>query len=259
MGTADLIHLKDKIAIVTGASRGLGQSFAIALAEAGAHLVVTCRHGSDLQETAAEIKKFGREVLELESDIGNEKDVIEMVEVTVRKFGKIDILVNNAAAMRIDKAPEDTTLDEWRSVIDPNITGVFLCSKEAAKVMKEQNKGKIINLSSAAGFDVLKYFHGGSYDVSKAAVIMLTKTLATEWAPYNINVIALAPGYYNTEPNKRFLNKEPDLYKKVLDMIPLGKLGDIDELGALMVVLASDISNYMTGNTIVIDGGYTCW
>jgi gluconate 5-dehydrogenase len=259
MSVHDLINLKDKIAIVTGASRGLGSAFAVALAEAGAHVVITSRHGAELKDTAGKIKNAGREVLELESDISKEDNIIEMVDKTVGKFGTVDILVNNAASMRIDKAPEDTTIDEWKSVIDPNITGVFLCSREAAKIMKKQKKGKIINISSAAAYDVLKYFHGGSYEVTKTAIIMMTKVLATEWAPYDINVNAIAPGYYNTVPNQKFLKKEPDLYDKVLDMIPLRKLGTIEELAGLLVVMASDISNYMTGTTVTIDGGYTCW
>jgi gluconate 5-dehydrogenase len=254
-----MIDLRDKVAIVTGASRGLGQAFAAALAEAGAHLVITSRHGSELGKTAELVKGHGREVLELESDIGKERHVVEMVDAAVKSFGRIDILVNNAASMRIDKPPEKTSLEEWKSVVDPNITGLFLCSREAARVMIGQKAGKIINIGSVAGYDVLKYFHGGSYEVSKAAVVMLTKVLATEWAPYNINVNAVAPGYYNTLPNQRFLKKEPGLYDRVLDMIPLKKLGNIDELAGLVVVLASDISNFMTGTTILIDGGYACW
>ena len=259
MGLSDMINLQDKVAIVTGASRGLGQAFAAALAEAGAHLVISCRHGSDLKETAGLVRSHKREVLELESDIAHEEQVAEMVDKTVEKFGRIDILVNNAASMRIDKPPEQTTLEEWKSVVDPNITGTFLCSREVAKVMIGQKAGKIINLSSVAAYDVLKYFHGGSYEVTKTAVVMLTKVLATEWAPYNINVNAIAPGYYNTLPNQRFLKKEPGLYDKVLDMIPLKKLGNIEELAGLVVVLASDIANFMTGSTIIIDGGYACW
>lgn len=259
MGLSDMINLQDKVAIVTGASRGLGQAFAAALAEAGAHLVISCRHGSDLDETAGLVRGHKREVLELESDIAHEEQVAEMVDKTVEKFGRIDILVNNAASMRIDKPPEQTTLEEWKSVVDPNITGTFLCSREVAKVMIGQKAGKIINLSSVAAYDVLKYFHGGSYEVTKTAVVMLTKVLATEWAPYNINVNAIAPGYYNTLPNQRFLKKEPGLYDKVLDMIPLKKLGNIEELAGLVVVLASDIANFMTGSTIIIDGGYACW
>jgi NAD(P)-dependent dehydrogenase (short-subunit alcohol dehydrogenase family) len=259
MGIRDLINLQDRVAIVTGASRGLGQAFATALAEAGAHLVITCRHGSELRETSQRISSMGREVLELQSDVNEEEQVIDMVAEARKKFGRIDILVNNAASMRTDKPPEETSLEEWKSVIEPNINGLFLCSREVAKVMIPQKRGKIINLSSVAGYDVLKYFHGGSYEVSKAAVIMITKTLATEWAVHNINVNAIAPGYYNTIPNQRFLKKEPGLYDRVLDLIPLKRLGDIEELAGLVVVLASDISNFMTGTTIVIDGGYTCW
>jgi gluconate 5-dehydrogenase len=125
--------------------------------------------------------------------------------------------------------------------------------------MKKQQSGKIINLSSKSGFTVGRYFHGGSYDVSKAAIAMLTKALAVEWAPYHINVNAVAPGYYDTKPNREFFVDNPELYKKVIDLVPLKRLGDIRELSGLVVCLASDISNFMTGTTILIDGGYNIW
>ena len=259
MSLDKLVSVKDKVAIVTGASKGLGREFAIALAKAGAHVVITCRHKADLEETADKIRNLDLKVLTIESDITDEVQVQHMVDFTVGKFGRIDILVNNAGTERINKPPEETSLEEWNFVIHTNVTGPFLCSKAAAPVMKKQKKGKIINLSSKSGFTVGRYFHGGSYDVSKSAVAMLTKVLAVEWAPYNINVIGIAPGYYGTEPNRKFFIDKPDLYNKVIDLIPLGRLGNITELSGLVVCLASDITNYMTGTTILIDGGYNIW
>lgn len=259
MNILDFFNLDGKTAVVTGASRGLGSAFATALAEAGASIVITCRHGSDLRKTADAVRELGRDVLEIESDITDEVQVKEMVERTVEKFGTIDILVNNAATERINKAPDETTLEEWQFVINTNVTGIFLCSRETVKVMKKQKRGKIINLSSISGSIINRYFHGGSYDVSKSAVSALTKAMAVEYAPYNININAIAPGYYGTVPNRKWFDRNPQIYKDVLDMVPLGRLGNIRELSGLVVCLSSDITNYMTGTTITIDGGYTIW
>jgi NAD(P)-dependent dehydrogenase (short-subunit alcohol dehydrogenase family) len=195
MDLAEWVSLKDKVAVVTGASKGLGREFALNLSKAGAHVVITCRHEADLEETAYKIKA-------------------------------LDILINNAGIERINKSPEETSLEEWNLVINTNVTGPFLCSKAAAPVMKKQHKGKIINLSSKSGFT---------------------------------DVIGVAPGYYETEPNRKFFINKPDLHKKVIDLIPFRRLGDITELSGLVVCLASDISNYMTGTTILIDGGYNLW
>lgn len=259
MSIHELINLTGKVALVTGASRGLGSAFAQALAEAGADLAITSRHKDELSDTARAVRGTGRKVLELEADITNPDRVQQMVRSTVARFGKLDILVNNAGAMRINKPPEETTPEEWRFVIDTNINGTFYCCREAAVQMKKQQSGKIINLSSKSGFTIGRHFHGGSYDVSKAGIAMLTKALAVEWAPYNINVNAVAPGYYDTKPNREFFVDNPELYKKVIDLVPLKRLGDIRELSGLVVCLASDISNYMTGTTILIDGGYNIW
>jgi NAD(P)-dependent dehydrogenase (short-subunit alcohol dehydrogenase family) len=185
--------------------------------------------------------------------------VRKLVAETVAWRGRIDVLVNSAAAMRINKPPEATSLAEWRSVIDTNVTGTFLCCREAGSVMISQRSGKIINIASISGHVVNKYFHGGAYEVSKAAVMMLTKTLATEWAHFNISVNAIAPGYYDTQPNRDFFEGKPELYARVLDMIPQRRLGNLEELSELVLVLASDTANYMTGTTITIDGGYTLW
>jgi gluconate 5-dehydrogenase len=256
---ADLFSLRGRVALVTGASRGLGQAFAGALAEAGADLVIVSRHLGELGETAGAVRANGREVLSLEADIRQEEAVREMVTRTVERFGRLDVLVNNAGTERQNLPPEQTSLESWKEVLDINLNGQFLCAREAGRVMIPRRAGKIINLASMSGMVINRYFHGGSYDVSKAAVVGLTKALAAEWAPYNLNVIALAPGYYGTAPNLRWFQGNPEIHRQVLDLIPLGRLGDLRELAALLVVLASDVSNYMTGSTVVIDGGYTLW
>jgi len=256
---ADLFSLRGRVALVTGASRGLGQAFAGALAEAGADLVIVSRHLGELGETAGAVRAHGREVLSLEADIRQEEAVREMVTRTVERFGRLDVLVNNAGTERQNLPPEQTSLESWKEVLDINLNGQFLCAREVGKVMIPRRAGKIINLASMSGMVINRYFHGGSYDVSKAAVVGLTKALAAEWAPYNLNVIALAPGYYGTAPNLRWFQGNPEIHRQVLDLIPLGRLGDLRELAALLVVLASEVSNYMTGSTVVIDGGYTLW
>jgi NAD(P)-dependent dehydrogenase (short-subunit alcohol dehydrogenase family) len=256
---AELLSLEGRVALVTGASRGLGQAFAGALAEAGADLVLACRHLPELAGTEAQVRAHGRQALALEADIRREEAVRALVGRAVERFGRIDVLVNNAGTERQNLPPEQTSLESWKEVLDVNLNGQFLCAREVGKVMIPRRAGKIINLASISGQIVNRYFHGGSYDVSKAAVVGLTKALAAEWAPYNINVIALAPGYYGTAPNLRWFQSNPEIHRQVLSMIPLGRLGNLRELAALVAVLASDLSNYMTGSTVLIDGGYTLW
>jgi 2-deoxy-D-gluconate 3-dehydrogenase len=259
VGLSKLLSLEGRVALVTGASRGLGQAFAVALADAGADVVIASRHPAELSETAGRIRAAGREALEVEADVTLEKQVAGMVARSVDRFGRIDILVNNAGTERRNVSPEETSLESWKQVIDTNVTGCFLCAREVGKVMIARGKGKIINLASLSGMIINRYFHGGSYDVSKSAVVGLTKALAAEWAAHGINVIALAPGYYGTAPNLRWFESNPEMHRKVLDLIPLGRLGSIEELAALVAVLASDVSNYRTGCTVMVDGGYTVW
>jgi NAD(P)-dependent dehydrogenase (short-subunit alcohol dehydrogenase family) len=247
-----------KTVIVTGGGTGIGLAVARRFHQEGASVVICGRREAVLREAAREIGGSDR-VLGVTADIGNEENVKRLVAEAVAWRGRIDVLINNAGAMRIDKPPEFTTTAEWRSVIDTNITGTFLCCREAGKMMIAQRAGKIVNVASISGRVVNRYFHGGSYEVSKAAMIMLTKTLATEWAQHNICVNAIAPGYYDTQPNRDFFAREPDLYEQVLDLIPQRRLGNLDELAELVLLLSSDAANYMTGTAITIDGGYTLW
>ena len=248
-----------KTVIVTGAGTGIGFSVARRFWLEGANVVMSGRREQVLREAASQIAADAERLLVVPADIASEADVVNLVAEAVRWTSRVDVLINNAAAMRINKPPEETTVDEWRSVMDTNVTGAWLCCREAGKVMIGQQSGKIVNIASISGYVVNKYFHGGAYEVSKAALMMLTKTLATEWAPHNISVNAIAPGYYDTQPNRDFFAQEADLYQRVLDLIPQRRLGNLDELADLVLVLASDTANYMTGSTITIDGGYTLW
>lgn len=255
----ELIDLTDKVAIVTGSSKGLGKAFAESLADAGADLVVNSRHAEELEEVTGTIQSLGRKVLPITGDVSKESDVKDLVQKTVDEFGKIDILINNAATGRVDIPPEENTLDEWNFVMNTNVNSIFMMCKEVGKIMIKQKKGKIINIGSICGSIVFDINHGGSYDVSKSAVAGLTKVLASEWARHNITVNAIAPGPYNTPANYEYFSKNKEFYDKMIAKIPLGTLGNLDEIGGMAVFLASDICNYMTGSTIVMDGGLTVW
>ena len=248
-----------KVVLITGGATGIGRALAERFHREGAGLVLCGRRVEVLEEARREIDPAGERLLCLKADIGREKDVVRLMEAALAWKGRIDVLVNNAAAMRCNKAPEDTSLAEWREVIDTNVTGTFLCCREAGKAMIRQNGGRIINIASMSGMIVNRYFHAGSYDVSKAAVIMLTKTLATEWAGHNIGVLAVAPGYYDTEANRAFFRQKPELEQMVRELIPMGRLGNLEELADLILTLTGPAANYMTGSTLLIDGGYTLW
>jgi gluconate 5-dehydrogenase len=252
-------RLENRTAVITGGGTGIGLEIARRFSMEGAAVVICGRTEAKLREAASLISARSDGVRCVIADIGKEEDVANLMQEAVRWKGRLDILVNNAAAMRVNKPPEETTLSEWKSVIDPNINGTFLCSREAGKIMMGQKYGRIINISSLSAFIVNKYFHGGSYEVSKAALNMLTKVFAVEWAPHNITVNAIAPGYYDTQPNRDFFAVEKGLSEKVLDMIPVRKLGSLEELGNLALLLASDMATYMTGSIIQIDGGYSLW
>jgi len=252
-------QLDNQTAIITGAGTGIGLCVAKRFFAEGAFVALCGRREDVVRQAAAEVDPTGQRVLAVATDVNNEEQVQNLVAKTVERTGRVDILLNNAAAMRCNKPPEETSLEEWKFVIDTNVTGTFLCSREAGKVMIRQNSGRIVNIASMSGAVSNKYLHGGSYEVSKAAVMMLTKAFASEWAQYNIKVNAVAPGYYETEPNRNFFLNDPALYAKILDLIPARKLGDLEELARLILFLSSPELDYMTGSTITIDGGYTIW
>jgi gluconate 5-dehydrogenase len=252
-------QLEKQTAIITGGGTGIGFAVARRFHAEGASVVLCGRREEVIKEAAKDISPQGERVMAVRADVTCEEEVQSLVQKTMDWTGRIDILINNAASNRINKPPEETTLEEFRSVIDTNVVGVFLCSREVGRVMIKQGHGRIVNLSSMSGSIVNKFFHGGSYEISKAAVNMLTKTFATEWAPHNIRVNAVAPGYYDTEPNRKFFIQNQELYQKIIDLIPVRSLGNMDELCKLILYLASPGVDYLTGTTVTIDGGYTAW
>lgn len=256
----NLFDLHGQVAIVTGASKGLGESFAHALAASGADLFLMARRPEGLIRVAEEIRaQHGVRCEWCTADIGAQEEIRRAVDTCMERYGRIDILVNNAAAMRNNKPPQDTTPEEFDAVMHPNVIGTFMMAQEAGAVMRRQKSGRIVNISSMSALIVNRGVYGGSYEVSKAAVSMLTKTLAVEWAQDGISVNAICPGYYGTQPNREFFAADPTFEQKVIDMIPMHRLGELEELWGALLLLCSPAASYMQGVILPVDGGYTLW
>lgn len=252
-------NLAGRVAVVTGASKGLGRAFAKALAEAGASVFGIARCREELISLKEELEQKKQIFDYFIADLTDENCVCSAVYKCIDIFGRVDILVNNAGSGRVNIPFEDISLEQWRKTMDNNLTSAFLCCKHFGREMIRQKSGKIVNLSSMSGMIANKGVHCGPYEVSKLGMVALTKSLASEWAKHHINVNALAPGYIATERNSRFFEMNTDFTKLALDMIPAGRLPAPDELGGTIVYLCSDASNYMNGAVLLVDGGYTVW
>jgi NAD(P)-dependent dehydrogenase (short-subunit alcohol dehydrogenase family) len=252
MSIMEKFSLSGKVAIVTGGSKGLGRSMAIGLAQAGARVAVASRTKNLIEETAAEIIRSGGDAIAIPTDVTSEEDIEKMAAVAFEKFGKIDILVNNAG-MGGSKISVTLTTDEWDCMMNTNARSIFLASRAVGKIMIRQEYGKVINISSVLGKGALP--NSLHYGASKAAIISMTKTLALEWARFNINVNGIAPGWFLTEMTREQQVGENQEF--LLKKIPFRRFGAPDEIVGLTVFLASQASDYMTGQTIFIDGGYS--
>ena len=247
----ELFSLKDRVAIVTGGGQGLGKSMAIGLAQAGANIVIAARRIESAMETKKEIEAIGVKCTVIKGDMRVEEDVKNMVAKVMEEYGKIDILFNNAGTWRGDDA-EKVTTEDWKEVIDVNLTGPFIVSREVGKVMLAQKKGSIVNIASMSGMIVNTPQNQCAYNASKGGLIMLTKSMATEWADRGVRVNAICPGYMRTEMSEdRYQRKDPAI-ERWFSMTPMGRSG-------VAVYLASDASSYTTGSTYLVDGGYTAW
>ncbi len=253
MHVKDLFSLAGKTAIVTGGGRGLGEQIAIGFAEAGANVVVCSRKLAACEEVSQKLKEHGVNSMALKCDITNPQDVKNVVNQTMEKFGSIDILVNNSGASWGAPA-EEMPLEAWQKVINVNVTGTFLMSQTAGKVMLEQGSGKIINIASVAGLKGSnpKYMNAIGYNSSKGAVITFTKDLAAKWGPRGIYVNAIAPGFFPTKMSKVLLEQGGN---GILEGTPLRKFGSDTDLKGVAVFLAAPASDYITGDVIVVDGG----
>jgi len=245
--------LTGKVAIVTGAGRGMGYHIALALARYGADLVVCSRTVSELEKVGAEIETLGRRVLIQKMDVTRQPEVRAMVDATVKTFGRIDVLVNNAG-LNIPQWAEDVTEEAWDRVFDINLKGTFFCAQAVGKVMIEQKKGKIINISSQSGSVGL--IMRSAYCASKGGLNLLTKVLALEWAKHNILVNAIAPTFIETPMTKPMLEKK-EFHDYVMGNILLGRLARFEDVTGAVIYLASEASNMVTGHVLLIDGGWT--
>ena len=249
------MDLKGKVAIITGARRGMGRSHAITLAKAGAKIVVADISLKDCEIVVDEIKKMKGEAMAVKCDVTKKEEVDSMVKAAVKKWEKVDILVNNAGICQF-KPFLELTEEEWDRTIDINLKGYFLCAQAAAKEMVKQKSGVIVNIASIAmgqvgvGFPTLAH-----YSASKGGIVAMTETLALELAPYNIRVNAIAPGAIDT-PMVESTKADPKTMEATLSRIPLHRMGKSEEVSNLVLFLASDASSYMTGSTVVIDGGW---
>jgi len=247
--------IRGQTAIVTGASSGLGVTFVETLAEHGVNLVIAARRYEKLVKVAEDISgKFGVEVVPVQTDVSQEKQVVNMVKTAIEKFGSVEILVSNAGIASLSPSV-DMSLEEWKKVIDVNLTGVFSCARTTAREMIRKKYGKIVNIASIYGA-VGDIFPTAPYYASKGAVINLTRALAIEWAPHKINVNAIAPGFFPSEMTEPVF-KDENALKYILSRTPLGRTGEPLDLKAALTYLVSPASNYVTGQTIFVDGGWT--
>jgi len=243
--------LRGRVALVTGGTRGMGRVMALTLAGAGADVAVSSRHLSEAEQTAQEIRKLGRRVVAIEADIGRASDIFRMINAVESELGPLDILINNAG-VNVRKGLLETSEEEWDFVQDTNLKGYFLCSKAAAQVMIPRRRGTIVNVASVAAKK--PYATTGAYTIAKAGVAMLTRVLAVELLPHNIRVNGIGPGPVRTQFNKE-LWVDPKRREEYEARLPLKRFAEAEEIAGVVLLLASNASSYMTGQTIYCDGG----
>jgi NAD(P)-dependent dehydrogenase (short-subunit alcohol dehydrogenase family) len=250
---AQLFDLTGKVALVTGASRGLGRAIAGGLAEAGADLVITSRHLPDVGRVASELAVGGRKVFALQVDVTRASEVDDAVARAIAAMGRLDILVNNAG-INIRKPALELTEGDWDQTLDTNLKGCFLVARAVGRHMLARQAGSVVNIASMMASVV--HAERAAYASSKGGLVQLTRVLAVEWAPYNVRVNAICPGPFLTDLNKVILN-DPEKVKYFMDRLPMKRFGRPEELIGSVIFLASEASSYITGTTIYIDGGWT--
>jgi NAD(P)-dependent dehydrogenase (short-subunit alcohol dehydrogenase family) len=259
MNVLDRFRLDGKRLFITGGSRGFGRVIALAAAEAGADIIINGRDPAALAKTADEVRQRGREVRTYPGDIADPDFCEDLCARVIAEAGPVDILVNNVGGRNLAAKIEETSLDQWQTGVDLNLTHVFLCTKIFGIEMLKRGKGRVINIASISGMIANRGIGGRQYETTKAAVIHFTRATAADWAPRGVTVNAICPGLFMTEPNLAWSKSHPEVIETFVRQVPMGRTGEPDEIGPLAVYLASDASSYVTGASFVIDGGYTLW
>lgn len=260
MSIFDRFRLTGKRLFITGGSRGLGREMALAIADAGADVVLVGREEESLNATAEDIRRFGRVATPIVGDVSETAECDAICQRVLKEHGPIDIVINNVGGRRVNVQLEDQTLEQWQQLMDLNLTCTFLCMKHFGGAMIQRGKGgRIINVASISAMVANRGIGGRHYETAKGAVVQLTRSVAADWAGYGITVNAICPGGFMTAPNVRWSNEQPEVMSGFRKQIPQGDFGQPEDLGPLAVYLASDASRYMTGASLVIDGGYTLW
>ena len=260
MSVLDRFRLDGRTAMITGGSRGLGRAMAQALAEVGADLILIGREVEALALAKTELTSLGRRVDVIAGDVGTPDGAAAACDKVLALGRPVDVLINNVGGRRTDKPTEDMPLAEWQQLFDLNLTSALVCCQKIGKGMLERRRGSVINITSVAGPLIsIKGIRGRHYETAKAALTALTRALAADWAELGVRVNAIAPGGFLTAPNRRWFGEKPEFKDVFESQIPMGRLGEPEELGPAAVFLASDASSYMTGATLVVDGGFTLW
>lgn len=260
MSVLDRFRLDGKRLFITGGSRGLGREMALAIADAGADVVLVGRDAASLSQTADDILRLGRKVSTIQADVGDSTQCEVVCQRALADHGPFDILINNVGGRRENIPTQDMPLEKWRQLMDLNLTSAFVCTKYIGQAMIARGQGgRVINIASINAFVAGRGIAGRHYETAKAALVQFTRATAVDWAPHRITVNAICPGGFMTEPNIRWSKLHPEVIQTFRSQIPLGDFGQPEDLGPLAVYLACDASRYMTGAAIVIDGGYTLW
>lgn len=260
MSLFDRFRLDGKRLFITGGSRGLGREMALAIAEAGADVLLSGRDAESLEQTAKDIRALGRKCHTIQADISDPNECDDACSKVLDEYGCVDILINNVGGRRENIATQDMPLETWQKMMDLNLTSTFLCTRLIGAAMINRGEGgRIINIASINGLVAGRNIAGRHYETAKAAVIQFSRAVAADWAPHAITVNVICPGGFMTEPNQRWAKLHPEVIETFKTQIPMGEFGQPEDLGPLAVYLASDASRYMTGASLVIDGGYTVW
>ncbi len=260
MSVLDQFRLDEKLAVITGGSRGLGFEIAKAMAEAGADVVINGRDAEQLQASAERLRSENSvNVHTLAAELCDAETAEAFCDELLQRFPKIDVLVNNVGGRRIPTPIEEMDNDQWQMVMDLNLTQAFVCTRRVGVTMLERGVGRIINMASISSLVAFPPAKSRCYEAAKAGLVGFTRAVAADWAPGGVTVNAIAPGPFMTDVHKVGFAEDPELEQQFLQHIPMGRLGNPAEVGPLAVYLASDASAFMTGATLVIDGGQTLW